>query len=88
MDAKTLERALDYFSSRYQEIAVIQLFGGEPTLNIPAIEQTCRYFQKKKQNPKIGFVAHGVFVNDAPLSLVKQYDLNVTVGIDGKAFQD
>lgn len=88
MSVDTLTRALDYFCSRYQEIAVIQLFGGEPTLNMPAIRLACEYFIDKRQNPKIGFVTNGVIVNDELLSLIKRFDLNVTVSIDGKSFQD
>lgn len=88
MSESTLERALDYFCSRYKEIAVVQLFGGEPTLNVPAIKQVCEYFQDRQQTPQIGFVTNGAIVNDELLSLINQYRLNITVSIDGKSFQN
>ncbi len=86
--SETLRKALDYFCDRFEEIAVVQLFGGEPTLNIPMMEYACTLLHAAKPNTKIGFVTNGAIVNDKLLDLINKYSLNVTVSIDARSLQD
>jgi uncharacterized protein len=85
-----LKRALDVFYNKFDKIKVIQIFGGEPTLNIPAIEYICKYVKAKYNNgeiselPNIGVVSNGTIVTDEIIELIKKYHIKVTVSFDGQ----
>ena len=80
---------LEKFYKRYEVIKVMQLFGGEPTLNLGAIERICQYIDEKyksgllKEKPTMGIVTNGTIVNEKLVELINSYDLKVTVSLDG-----
>lgn len=89
MSENVLKKTLDIFFEKYKEIGVIQLFGGEPTLNLDAIEFTCKYIEKKFENkeiinkPVIGLTTNGMCASERFIELIKKYDIKLTVSIDG-----
>lgn len=89
MDEDFALEILEKFYNEYDEIKVIQLFGGEPTLNLNAIKRVCEYIDDRykkgliKEKPIMGMVTNGTIVNDFLVDLIKSYDLKVTVSLDG-----
>jgi len=82
-----LERTAEFFGA----IEAVQFFGGEPTLNIPAIRAACEYLQAMYQAktipamPLLGVVTNGFAWSDQFIELVGKYNLGVTVSLDGPA---
>ncbi|AGK96633.1 radical SAM/SPASM domain-containing protein [Clostridium pasteurianum] len=89
MSEDTLKKALDVFLDKYRNIENIQLFGGEPTLNLDAIEFVGDYFDKKYNIHKIDFkpiislVTNGMCSSDRFIDIVNKYNIQLTVSIDG-----
>lgn len=73
--------------SYYDEIRTVQLFGGEPLMNMDMIEYTCQYIKNRdienKQNTNIGLVTNGTLIDDRFIELVKKYNIYVTISYDG-----
>lgn len=82
-----VEKALDRFYGYFDEIRNLQIFGGEPLFNMPAIRFICEYTEKKFEErgvrTNIGIVTNGTLITDEFISLVKKYNINVTVSYDG-----
>lgn len=82
-----LEKILDKFYGYFDEIKNIQIFGGEPLFNMPAIQFICEYARKKSKErgfeTGFGLVTNGTLINDAFIELVEKYHINVTVSYDG-----
>lgn len=80
---------LDKFYSKYETIKVIQLFGGEPLLNLNAIEKVCEYIEDRYiqgligEKPIMGIVTNGTIVNEKLVNLINSYGLKLTVSLDG-----
>lgn len=91
MAPETAIKGLDLFYSYYREIANIQLFGGEPLLNIDTIEAICvNLAERQARNPefkmpRLNLNTNGTILNDRIIELIKKYDLQVVVSIDGPA---
>lgn len=87
MDIEVAKRALDCFYNEVESISLIQLFGGEPTMNLPVMEYVCEYVAKKNEErsvkAEVGMVTNGTLVTDELLELIKKYNLLVTVSFDG-----
>lgn len=89
MSISTLKDTLDRFFENYSEIENIMFFGGEPTLNMEAIRFGCEYihslYKQGKVNklPNLGMVTNGTLVNDDLIDIIKNYNLNITVSLDG-----
>lgn len=83
MSKEVAKKALDLFYSKYENIYMIQIFGGEPMLNFPLIQYICEYVSINKKGSKIGIVTNGTFMNMEFISLVKKYNMQVTVSYDG-----
>ncbi|AWZ47579.1 hypothetical protein C3495_01405 [Clostridiaceae bacterium 14S0207] len=93
MNIEDLKLALDVFYNKYEVIKNIQLFGGEPTMNLDAIEYVCKYVENKykeekdkNKKPTIGLVTNGTCASERLLNLINEYHIIVTVSIDGPAY--
>lgn len=82
MTIDTLVSALNSFYNYFDEIESIQLFGGEPTMNIPAIKYVCEYVRRNAYKTSIGIVTNGTIMPDSLLHLIEEYDIHVTVSVD------
>lgn len=83
MSQKVCKDALDLFYEKCGDISVIQLFGGEPLMNMPLIKYVCEYVRTNKKNTQIGLVTNGTLINQEFINLVKEYNIAVTVSYDG-----
>ena len=90
MSPDLARRALRLFARRHGRIGTIYLFGGEPTLNIPAIDAVCDEAEALVHSgdledlPIIGFTTNGTILNDRLLRLLAERPyLKVSVSIDG-----
>ncbi|WP_054742916.1 radical SAM/SPASM domain-containing protein [Cellulosilyticum ruminicola] len=87
MTIETAKKALDAFYNHFESIDLLQLFGGEPTLNLPVMKYICEYITEKNKtlsNPTtIGLVTNGVDVSDEFIDLINTYNMTVTVSYDG-----
>ncbi len=83
MSEQVAKDALDLFYEKFKEIGVIQLFGGEPLMNIPLVKYVCDYIVSHGKNTRIGIVTNGTLINDAFIEMVKKYNMLVTVSYDG-----
>ncbi len=83
--------SLDLFFNQFDKINGLQVFGGEPCLNIPVIEVILDHLDKMKNSgriesmPNIGLVTNGTILNDTIIELIKKYNIAVTVSLDGPA---
>lgn len=80
--------ALEKFYNEYDEIATIQFFGGEPFLNWREMRRLCSYAyeladQQGKERPVLMVSTNGTILNDDIIELINDFDLKVTVSIDG-----
>lgn len=90
LSLNTGKRLLDYFFSMYDAISTVQFFGGEPLLSPDVLEALCIYVLKtcRKRNispPVFALVTNGTIVNDAILSAISKYRMQVVVSLDGPA---
>ncbi len=87
MGAVTLDRILELFYSEYDGIDMVQLFGGEPLMNLDMMDRACRKIREiddaREIYTDIGLVTNGTLINDRFIELVKKYRLSVTVSFDG-----
>lgn len=89
MSEATAIKALDRFYEQYEVIESIQLFGGEPLLNVPVIRTVLEYIEeiasqgRIEAKPTIGIVTNGMLLHDEVINLIQKYDMKVTVSIDG-----
>jgi radical SAM additional 4Fe4S-binding domain len=83
--------SLDLFFNKFDKINGLQIFGGEPCLNIPIIENILKHLDDMKNSgiiestPNIGLVTNGTILNDTIIELIKKYNITVTVSLDGPA---
>lgn len=89
MNPEQVEKILDVFYREYKIINNIQLFGGEPTLNLDAIEKVGNYIEERfdkgelKVKPIISIVTNGTNISDRFIELINSFGIHVTVSIDG-----
>jgi len=83
-----LDKILDSFFTIFEKIDVINLFGGEPTLNVPAIERVAKYIAENKKDTRLGMITNGTLINDKLASLIAEHDINVTFSVDEKNMHD
>lgn len=84
---ETIDRILDVFYEKFDFIETIQLFGGEPLINMNAIEYVCQRVEKicknMEQKTRIGIVTNGTLICEKFIELVKRYNILVTISYDG-----
>lgn len=89
MDQNVLRATLDKFYSMFDEIGIIQVFGGEPFMNYKGFKLICEYVEDLYNSGKIKYrtlittVTNGSVVTKKILDLIKKYDIYVTVSLDG-----
>ncbi|ADL51837.1 radical SAM/SPASM domain-containing protein [Clostridium cellulovorans] len=83
--------SLDRFLNFYDNVKGIQLFGGEPLLNMEVVKFICEYVDEKfekgeiSKKPAIGAVTNGVLIDDEFISLMKKHNVSLTVSLDGNS---
>ncbi len=86
-DIDTLRKVLDVFYNKFDNINTIQLFGGEPLLNMAGVKYICEEVEKinleRGNKTNIGIVTNGTLINDDFINLVEKYSISVTVSYDG-----
>lgn len=87
---KKLDKILDRFFNEFEVIHNIQLFGGEPLLNMDLIEYIAEKLQilnsTKNTNTTLGLITNGTLIDDRFIDLVSKYNIYVTVSYDGDTF--
>lgn len=74
---------------RFSSIDTVQFIGGEPTLNLPAIEKACQAFQRAVDIgylpalPRFVVTTNGVHLGEPFLRLARTYNLHPTISVDG-----
>ena len=85
--AKKYLRAL--FSDRYIGVNGVMLFGGEPAIAPDTIRTICEFFDQYsslrliEQMPYFTMVTNGTLINDELAKVIKKYNIQVTVSVDG-----
>ena len=87
------DQVVDYLSKlllgRYEEVKNVMLFGGEPTIQPKTIKAACDFFQKHvdkgtfKRMPNFTMVSNGTLIDEFMASIIADYNINVTISIDG-----
>ncbi|MDD7333752.1 MAG: radical SAM protein [Lachnospiraceae bacterium] len=83
MDRETAERIV-YFINRsemMEKIRYITFFGGEPLMNPDIIEYICSNIQNK--DIKFLMQSNGTLMNERIISILKEYDIGLTISLDG-----
>jgi len=89
MPLKTYKDALSYSLEKYTEgIERVMFFGGEPLLAFEEIKQFVPYcieeFTKRNLRlPHIGLVTNGTVFTDEMADFFNEYDISVTISLDG-----
>lgn len=83
-----LENVLSKFYKIFDQIDTIQLFGGEPALNLDSIEYVGKFLNKNNIKTQIGIVTNSTISDDRFIDLISKYKINVTVSIDYKTVHD
>ena len=88
MSNEMAELVLEKFYKIFNTIETIQLFGGEPCLNIPAIKTVCEYVERNNKTTEIGMVTNGTILTDELLQLIVKYNILVTISLDHENIHD
>lgn len=89
MSIQTAQDFVDFCCNNFKEIKRIVFFGGEPTMNIPAMEYICQRFKTKYSNggssfiPIFGMITNGTILNENVVKFIKEHLSFITISIDG-----
>lgn len=89
MTPRTAERAIDFLMEHSGPARCVTLvfFGGEPFLNLPLLSFAANYGRSRAaaRGKEIGFsiTTNGSLLTDDAIRFVSEYDVTVTVSIDG-----
>lgn len=89
MSPETARLGVERFFNHYHTVQNIQFFGGEPFLNPDAIEAVCEALAERKAKnpdfkmPYLNVNTNGTIVNERVIQLIKKYNLQLVVSIDG-----
>ncbi len=81
--------AVKVFYQRYDRIKQIKFFGGEPMMNLDAIEAVCRNIKEcydrgeLKQLPEYKVVTNGTIMPERAMQLIRDYDIQTVFSMDG-----
>jgi uncharacterized protein len=83
------EAIVETFFSRFAEIGQIQLFGGEPFLNLRGIDNLCGHVARVAERegapmPRFTTVTNGTLASQAVIDLINTHRIVVTVSLDGE----
>lgn len=89
MDLELIKVTLDKFFEAFDEILIIQVFGGEPLLHYEGFKFICEYIETKYTQGKIKYrtqittVTNGTIMTSKIIELIKKYHVLVTISLDG-----
>ncbi len=89
MSQETAQSFVDFCRSQFKKVQCIVFFGGEPLLNVPAMEYVCQAFKTLYRQheigylPEFGIITNGTILNERVLRLIEDNFSFVTVSIDG-----
>lgn len=89
MTKETAKYIVDFFVKNEYKINSIVFFGGEPLLNLPVMKFICDYYSELKRENKVtkipsyGMITNGTIINDQILEVIDQYQIGITVSLDG-----
>lgn len=73
----------------YDEIGAVQFFGGEPLMNLPAIEAACEAFSRAAAEgriaavPQFAAVTNGTLSSSKVLDVLQRWGIELTISHDG-----
>lgn len=74
---------IDRFYSEFDKIKGVQLFGGEPLMNMEIIEYVCDKFRERDPEIEIGIVTNGTLINNKYVDIANRYKIQTTISYDG-----
>ncbi len=79
---------VEAFFRRFARIGAIQLFGGEPFLNVRGVDGLCRHVARVAERegaptPRFTAVTNGTMASSAVIETIRTHDIRVTVSLDG-----
>ena len=88
MTLETAHKVVVKSLAGFPRIRAVQFFGGEPTMNMPALAQLCAEFTEACQmagtsRPILGLVTNLTLLDEPLMALIRDYTMRVTVSIDG-----
>jgi uncharacterized protein len=89
MTPEAAQAVVDSAVRNFNSIEVVQFIGGEPTINLPAIECVCAAFAhaldegKLPYIPRFALTTNALSVSETLLSLARTYGVRITVSLDG-----
>lgn len=88
MTKEIAEQFVEFCINEFVEIDYIVFFGGEPLLNLEAMQIICDRFkfyskEKKFPLPKFGIITNGTIITPKILNFIKENISSITVSIDG-----
>lgn len=77
-----------HFLSSFSHIGSIQFFGGEPFLNLPALESVCEETASRCEKtgarlPRFSVVTNGTLWSEPIAAAIRRWSIAVTVSLDG-----
>ncbi|MGX7025993.1 radical SAM/SPASM domain-containing protein [Vagococcus hydrophili] len=89
MNIDIIKETLDNFYSSFDEIAIIQVFGGEPFLHYEGFKYICEYIESKYEKGEIKYktlittVTNGTVLSAKIIELIKKHNIIITISLDG-----
>ena len=84
MDIRAAKKYIDFFKQFSIGNPSICLFGGEPLLNLNIIEEICDYIKYIfNEHVVISITTNGTLINNEVMEIVRKYNIQVQVSIDG-----
>ena len=80
---KTVDQTIKKIYSKFDHILGIQLFGGEPLLNLDMMEYICSKFSERDPEVEFGIVTNGTLINEQFIQIAKKYNIHTTISYDG-----
>lgn len=88
MTKETAEQFVEFCINEFEEIEYIVFFGGEPLLNVEAMQIICDMFKHYSDEgsfplPKFGMITNGTIISSRILDFIKESITSITVSVDG-----
>uniref|UniRef100_A0A7C4YDI8 Radical SAM protein n=1 Tax=candidate division WOR-3 bacterium TaxID=2052148 RepID=A0A7C4YDI8_UNCW3 len=85
MSSEIAQITAEFFLRNFEKIKGVVFFGGEPLLNIKAIEKICETFDKyvKENPPEFAVLTNGSIFNNDIANVLSKYHIAVNISIDG-----
>ena len=89
MTQEVARRSVERLFGHFEAIGAVQFFGGEPLMNVAAIETVCAALRERQASgelaelPTLGLVTNGTIVNERVERVLAENGIHVTVSFDG-----